>query len=1438
MKNALITILVAVLVLCSFGLWSCGTPTTNQPQKLDAPIITLTGNTATWEGNINADRFEISIDGSLSYVENSVSSRILTNGQTIKVRAVGDGINYSTSEWSNSVTFTDNQNPPLDTDVDTGTDTGTDVGTDTGTDVGTDTGTDVGTDTGTDVGTDTGTDVGTDTSTDVGTDTGTDSGSSPTPDDPKPDDPKPDDPKPDNPNPPADDAPEFLGVIGSNEEPSKDGDVPESIKPRAKSLSLLKMSSQYRSYQEALEELYQSSDNYLGTYPLESSFDIYASPNETVYIQIWLNNPSQYTILSLKLNGVKYQVGGGLSSFFVEDGGVHYNCVYVAVTIPKNDRVQKEYVVSDIEYISNTFINPDGTDEFMNENNSVSVGLPYTTNKPSANSFEATELLTNGATISFNVNDEDNLVGVFGGWLGVIVYDGYDVILNQKAEAGSNQITVDGLSEETSYDVYVYLFGDIHDGNGVMVHTIGNYYFTTESAVEYFNVEAGYYAHGDYTEWGGEEADSGLSISVDLYLTSSTARYDRLELYKDEELILTDNDFNYSKTIEDLLAETTYKVVIYYSDNEYTEHYVEEYVTTGRLETPKMELKELNSFVKSLGFVFEYPGSGFLRVANYKNLRVKISQPGIEEIRYQDYILNLCDDPTILTRLQKEFDDAIDRGDYGSASVIEHEGLRFYQIADDLMKNGNYSDYGTDKSKWQELFSRYSKTFYLGDDNFFYNDFNAYLIFKDYFTMFGDERCDYEVIADVDMKDGNGFVKKTLNSGQNYPRPINHEYNDVDFDISIDGYNVTINPTCQFDGDKYDLAIISYSVNIYDRNWKLVDTLYTSKEINLKDYDEDAWINAYVMAMKGEAITPSENEIIEYFDWRAIFEILLNVEFPEEDDFDGEGNGSGDVVVDGNIGVVGSSSTGRGEKVIANLRERQLLRDLLSYDYNEDYEYRLKSQMINDFQCDEFYYDLIQGLDEEDEILDALINGALNSSIIRVLNSVIGGIQHYMTWFGSSEDEIFIGFEALIEEYLEEQNLTPEVNWEESYKRVMMFEDFYYFYPFGNYESIKLEIDKDKYSAGEYHIGVSFRYDSFEEDYYETHYANESLYITAKLPVPSIKIGNDGYIESIEASIEYFWDYHFEVEIKNAGGTVIFSGSNHDLTEGSNQLSKGYSIKARTVFNDGATSKLYTGSSEWTDWYIYNGPKLDAPYISYDYGECGAIWYSEIGENISHYVYTVNGGNEIKVTTNGEQLIPLRDSDILKIKAVPSDTGIANGYNESDWAEFICDDDRQQLSAPTDVKIQDNRLTWTEVDGAGCYVVEIIKGTERRTAQVDSNEFYDITPGETYRVRSKTYDSEIKASLYSESCTYTIKLDNPEPSSKLSSTRATWSQVAYAEGYYYKYGVNGVVKSTPNPAILFSKDTPNEGDEIYVQAYADGCISSDWVLIGTYTSEA
>lgn len=109
-------LLCSVFVSCSSGgdnnknnnestLNDASTPVLPTPTKLTAPTVVLSGDTATWSADVSADKFEISVDGNLSYIENSITSKKLSDGQTFKIRAIGDGTNYANSDWSNSVTY-------------------------------------------------------------------------------------------------------------------------------------------------------------------------------------------------------------------------------------------------------------------------------------------------------------------------------------------------------------------------------------------------------------------------------------------------------------------------------------------------------------------------------------------------------------------------------------------------------------------------------------------------------------------------------------------------------------------------------------------------------------------------------------------------------------------------------------------------------------------------------------------------------------------------------------------------------------------------------------------------------------------------------------------------------------------------------------------------------------------------------------------------------------------------------------------------------------------------------------------------------------------------------------------------------------------------------------------------------------------------------------
>ena len=102
-----VILLVSVLIIAILGLVACGekdeTPTS--PETLKTPVLFINENVVYWDADSDAEKFELSIDGVITQVKNTITSKELSDGQTLKVRAIGDGVSFTTSDWSKAVTY-------------------------------------------------------------------------------------------------------------------------------------------------------------------------------------------------------------------------------------------------------------------------------------------------------------------------------------------------------------------------------------------------------------------------------------------------------------------------------------------------------------------------------------------------------------------------------------------------------------------------------------------------------------------------------------------------------------------------------------------------------------------------------------------------------------------------------------------------------------------------------------------------------------------------------------------------------------------------------------------------------------------------------------------------------------------------------------------------------------------------------------------------------------------------------------------------------------------------------------------------------------------------------------------------------------------------------------------------------------------------------------
>ena len=107
MKKYIFLIFTLFLFLFSLG---CG------KKQLDTPILTISEDTVTWAKIENAIKYEISLNGTLSYIEIDVTNKKLNDGDSIKIRSIGDGKKYTDSNWSNTVTYNIDEFTVLETD--------------------------------------------------------------------------------------------------------------------------------------------------------------------------------------------------------------------------------------------------------------------------------------------------------------------------------------------------------------------------------------------------------------------------------------------------------------------------------------------------------------------------------------------------------------------------------------------------------------------------------------------------------------------------------------------------------------------------------------------------------------------------------------------------------------------------------------------------------------------------------------------------------------------------------------------------------------------------------------------------------------------------------------------------------------------------------------------------------------------------------------------------------------------------------------------------------------------------------------------------------------------------------------------------------------------------------------------------------------------------
>ncbi|MBR6728477.1 MAG: hypothetical protein IKM08_09820, partial [Clostridia bacterium] len=558
----------------------------------------------------------------------------------------------------------------------------------------------------------------------------------------------------------------------------------------------------------------------------------------------------------------------------------HYNCVYVAVTIPTGAHTQTTYTVSEIEYIADTYINADGTDEFMNNNSTVSIGLPYNASAPTVSDFAPQSLTVNSCAATLSVTDASGLVTTTGGWLGIAVYDGENIIANKPLTLGSNSVSAGGLIEDTHYWVVVYLFADLHDGRGVTAHVLYQPSIQTPAAIEVSEAESALFYDTVRDGYYG-------AIRVQSTLNSATAEYVRLEIVdENDQVVYTDTAYNGSAVVsENIYNGSGYCVRIYYSDTEYPEgRCAERDVWVPFLGTPWLQDEGHYAFVTDAIYYFRlnnndenYPAvSNFtIRLRNESSARW-IAADVLELIANENAIEEA---QAKADRLHEEFM-SMERGPEMDAKHAEWDAARgrVQELEHARDTVAYHFDDNWDRTFWEAEAAKgkyfYEITYNGSDtDKIFKANKTFYVLLEDAMTYedafsYGSYRYEVEILYQYDNNEGNGLTDGRATYSLGVENTLT-SYNAIDLkDVALNGNSLTFSicnvgdwlaDESEEDENGYTYYQKAYVYQIFAlNNWNWDDKimLYEVSSTPTLNIDEEAWLAAYIDCIKaGEDTT-------------------------------------------------------------------------------------------------------------------------------------------------------------------------------------------------------------------------------------------------------------------------------------------------------------------------------------------------------------------------------------------------------------------------------------------------------------------------------------------------------------------------------------------------------------------------------------------------------
>ena len=354
--------------------------------------------------------------------------------------------------------------------------------------------------------------------------------------------------------------------LGHGNNPNAEGGVGGDIVPEEE--EILPADPFGGSSEENLEEEIKDNIGVIG-----SDKEIYyTKQNKDIYVNIKIDNPDSYEILSFTFNGVKY------SDYMFEYGSTLENII---IKVNVGDAVGViEYTIDAMKYIDE---NNQIKDVIMEGDKTVKAGV-RTLNMVHPE-IENLEVGTNSLSCDLVIFDQYNLITHFGGKSFALIYDGEKLVDYTELQYPKDEETGDiigmargkvdfkGLKTNTVYQFAVVSFFDNLDGKGFGPQVIHKQSFRTNSIVLFENIAVGDERVDFELSWKENWANKNLAS---------------LKLFLDDEFVKeADASLGY---VDGLLSGRKYKLVAEYDNGENRESVFIEFTTYGK-EEPTAEGK-------------------------------------------------------------------------------------------------------------------------------------------------------------------------------------------------------------------------------------------------------------------------------------------------------------------------------------------------------------------------------------------------------------------------------------------------------------------------------------------------------------------------------------------------------------------------------------------------------------------------------------------------------------------------------------------------------------------------------------------------------------------------------------------------------------------------------------------------------------------------------